>query len=103
MGLAAIALAVFFLLRRRQRQRAAAANDNSNNDAMSPGTAVSEQAGWPKEAYGSPTATEQSASPYHQMSPPPQQHELHNQYTAELANTQYQELPGSYHGHEMRG
>ncbi|KAK7962831.1 uncharacterized protein PG986_003656 [Apiospora aurea] len=98
LGLAAIALAVFFLHRRRKTKQQAAAD---NNVDMPPTTASPEQPDWPKEVDGSPNVTEQP-SPYTQMSP---QHELQsNVYRAELWNTSpHQELPGSFHGHEMRG
>ncbi|KAK8074562.1 Cfem domain protein [Apiospora hydei] len=97
LGLAAIALAVFFLLRRRKTKQAAA----DNNVDMPPNTASPEQPYLPKEVDGSPNVTEHS-SPYTQMSP---QHELQSDvYRAELGTiSPYQELPGSFHGHEMRG
>lgn len=93
MGLCAVAVAAYFLFRRRRQQQAA---NQTAAAELTPGTATSEQAYWPKEAAASPALSE--------APPNTRPTELHSPaYTHELDNTHYQELPGDWQGHEMAG
>ncbi|KAK8008134.1 acid protease [Apiospora marii] len=98
LGLCAIGLAAFFLFRRRRQQQANknTPNDNGAPAELTPGTATSEQAYWPKESAASPSISE--------APPNARPTELHSPaYAHELDNTHYQELPGNWQGHEMAG